>query len=193
MSLIRVVAFNGSPRPEGNTYHSLRIVLEELASAGIGGEIVQLGGKTLAGCKACFKCYKAKNMRCSQEDDEMNHFIGKAAAADGIIIGTPVYFVNVTTEVKAFIDRCGTVAHANKEMLKGKAGAAVIAMRRAGAMSAFATLNFFFSFCKITIPVGSQWNVGIGLKPGDVLQDQEGVAAFRALGQNMAALLKNSC
>jgi multimeric flavodoxin WrbA len=167
-------------------------VLEELAGAGIGGEIVQLGGKTLAGCKGCFKCYKAKNMRCTQEDDEMNYFIEKAAAADGIIIGTPVYFVNVTTEVKAFIDRCGTVAKANNEMLKGKAGAAVVAMRRAGAASAFATLNFFFSYSRITVPAGNFWNLGIGFKPGDILQDQEGVAAFRALGQNLAALLKNS-
>jgi len=188
---IQVVAFNGSPRPQGNTYQALKVVMDELAQEGIGGEIIQLGGKTLAGCKACFKCYKAKNRRCIQEEDEMNLFIEKAAAADGILIGSPVYFFNVTTEVKAFIDRCGTVAGANGEMLKGKAGAAVVTMRRAGATQAIPAVNFFFSFSKMNIPSTNLYNMGIGLKPGDVLQDQEGMGVFKALGKNMAALLKN--
>lgn len=187
---IQVVAFNGSPRPQGNTYQALKVVIDELAQEGIGGEIIQLGGKTLAGCKACFKCYKTKNRRCVQEDDEMNFFIEKAAAAEGVIIGSPVYFYNITTEVKAFIDRCGMVAAGNGEMLKGKAAGAVMVMRRAGGTQAIPSVNLFFCFSKMIIPGNSIYNIGVGLKPGEILQDQEGVTAFKALGQNMAKFLK---
>ncbi len=187
---IKVVAFNGSPRPQGNTYHSLKTVLEVLNEEGIGGEIVQLGGKRLAGCRACFKCYETRDGRCAQKDDEMNFFIEKALAANGILIGSPVYFSNVSTEVKAFIDRCGMVAKANGDMLRGKAGAAVISVRRAGATFAYSAVNFFFGISQMVIPCSSYWNVGIGMGPGDVLKDQEGVETFKTLGRNMARLLK---
>jgi len=187
---IKVVAFNGSPRPKGNTFHLLKKVLEVMGEEGIEGEIIQLGGKRLAGCKACYKCYQTKDRRCAQEDDEMNLFIEKALAADGILIGSPVYFSNVSTEVKAFIDRCGMVAKANDDMLKGKAGAAVISVRRAGATFAYSAVNFFFGISQMIIPCSSYWNTGIGMNPGDVLQDQEGMETFQTLGRNMARLLK---
>ncbi|MFZ5633519.1 MAG: flavodoxin family protein [Bacillota bacterium] len=188
---VQVAAFNGSPRTHGNTYHSLGIVLEVLAREGIKGEIIQLGGKNLAGCKACFKCIRAKDRRCAQVDDEMNYFIERALAADGILIGSPVYFSNVTSEVKAFIDRCGMVAKANDDMLRGKVGAAVVSMRRAGGTFAYSAINFFFGISQMAIPGSNYWNTGVGLAPGDVLQDQEGVATFKTLGFNMARLLKN--
>lgn len=188
---VQVVAFNGSPRPRGNTYQSLGIVLEVLAREGIRGEIIQLGGKKLAGCKACFKCAGARDRRCAQADDEMNYFIERALAADGIIIGSPVYFSNVSSEVKAFIDRCGMVAKSNEDMLKGKVGAAVVSMRRAGGTFTYSAINFFFGISQMSIPGSNYWNTGVGLAPGDVLQDQEGVGTFRTLGLNMAKLLKN--
>lgn len=187
---IKVVAFNGSPRPKGNTFHSLKLVLEVMGEEGIEGEIIQLGGKRLAGCKACFKCFQTKDRRCVQTDDEMNHFIEKALAANGILIGSPVYFSNVSTEVKAFIDRCGMVAKANDDMLKGKVGAAVISVRRAGATFAYSAVNFFFGISQMAIPCSNYWNTGIGLNPGDVLKDQEGVETFKTLGRNMAHLIK---
>lgn len=187
---LTVVAFNGSPRQKGNTYHSLSIVLEQLASQGIDGEILQLGGKKLAGCKACYRCGQNKDKKCVQTDDEMNYFIERASQADGILIGSPVYFSNVSSEVKAFIDRCGFVAKANDNLLQGKVGAAVLSVRRAGATFAYSAINFFFGISEMIIPCSSYWNMGIGMKPGDVLQDKEGVATFRTLGNNMAALLK---
>ncbi|HOV79906.1 MAG TPA: flavodoxin family protein [Bacillota bacterium] len=190
---MKVVAFNGSPRPRGNTFHSLRTVLEVMGKEGIEGEMVQLGGKMLAGCRACFRCHETKDKRCAREDDEMNHFIEKALAADGILIGSPVYFSNVSTEVKAFIDRCGMVAKANDDMLKGKAGAAVISVRRAGATFAYSAVNFFFGISQMIIPCSNYWNTGIGMEPGDVLKDQEGVETFQTLGRNMACLLKRIC
>ncbi len=189
---IKVVAFNGSPRPKGNTYHSINIVLDTLAAEGIQGELVQLGGSGVSGCKACYKCLQTKNKRCAQTGDEMNNFIKKALEADGIIIGSPVYFSNVTTEVKAFIDRCGFVAKANDNMLKGKLGAAVISVRRMGGTFAYSAINFFFGISEMIIPCSSYWNVGLGLMPGDVLNDQEGIDTFKTLGRNMAQLLKQT-
>ncbi|VFU12193.1 2-amino-4-deoxychorismate dehydrogenase [anaerobic digester metagenome] len=189
---IKVVAFNGSPRPKGNTYHSLNIVLDTLAAEGIQGELVQLGGSGIFGCKACYKCLQTKNKRCAQTGDKMNYFIEKALEADGIIIGSPVYFSNVTSEVKAFIDRCGFVAKANDSMLKGKLGAAVISVRRMGGTFAYSAVNFFFGISQMIIPCSSYWNVGLGLMPGDVLNDQEGIDTFITLGRNMAQLLKQT-
>jgi multimeric flavodoxin WrbA len=187
---LTVVAFNGSPRQKGNTYHSLGIVLDELARQGIEGEILQLGGKKLAGCKACYRCQQNRDQKCVQTDDEMNYFIERAFKADGILIGSPVYFSNISSEVKAFIDRCGFVSKANDGALRGKAGAAVLSVRRAGATFAYSAINFFFGISEMVIPGASYWNLGLGLQPGDVLKDEEGIATFKNLGNNMAALLK---
>lgn len=187
---LTVVAFNGSPRPRGNTYHALEAVLDALAQEGIGGEIVQLGGRRLAGCAACFKCFKSRDRRCQHEGDEMNEFIARAVAADGIIIGSPVYFSNVTAEVKAFIDRCGMVAKANNDMLKGKVGAAVVVARRAGATFTYSAINFFFGISQMIIPSSNYWNLGLALAPGDILKDEEALNTFKTLGQNMARVLK---
>lgn len=187
---LTVVALNGSPRARGNTYHSLNTVLGVLAEEGIQGELIQLGGKKLGGCKACYQCMQKKDRRCAQNDDEMNFFIEKVLAADGILIGSPVYFSNVSSEVKAFIDRCGLVAKMNDNILKGKAGAAVISVRRAGATFAYSAVNFFFGISEMIIPCSNYWNLGVGLMPGDVANDAEGVQTFKTLGYNMAKLLK---
>ena len=141
---MKVVAFNGSPRKEGNTYQSLQVVIGELQKEGIETEVIQLGGKSIHGCTACYKCFNNKDKECSIKDDEVNEYIKKMIEADGIIIGSPVYFSNVTSEVKAFIDRTGLVARANDNLLKRKVGAGVIAVRRAGATFAFSAINFFF-------------------------------------------------
>ena len=141
---MKVIAFNGSPRKKGNTYQSLQVVMGELQKEGIETEVIQLGGKNIHGCIACYKCFKNKDKECSIKDDEVNEYIKKMIEADGIIIGSPVYFSNVTSEVKAFIDRAGLVARANDSLLKRKVGAGVVAVRRAGATFAFSAINFFF-------------------------------------------------
>ena len=107
---MKVVAFNGSPRKEGNTYQSLQVVLEELKKEGIETEIVQVGGKIIHGCTACYKCFENKDKECSIKDDDLNNYLKKMIESDGIIIGSPVYFSNVTSEVKAFMDRAGFMA-----------------------------------------------------------------------------------
>jgi multimeric flavodoxin WrbA len=188
---MKVVAFNGSPRKEGNTYHSIRIVLKELEKEGIGTEIVQLGGANIKGCRACYKCFEQKNSRCIQNDD-LNGFVEKMIEADGIIIGSPTYFSNVSTEVKALIDRAGLVTRANDFLLKRKVGAAVIAARRAGGTHVYSSINFFFGIGQMIIPGANYWNLGIARNPGDVLKDDEGVATFENLGQNMAWLLSKT-
>lgn len=187
---MKVVAFNGSPRENGNTAQSLGIVLEELRKEGIETELVQLGGKRVFGCLACGKCGELKNRRCARKDDDMNYFIGKMDEADGILIGSPVYYSNVTSEVKALIDRCGYVAGANGGMLAGKVGASVIAVRRAGSNFTYAAINFFFGISQMIIPGSTYWNMTLARDPGDVQEDEEGVRTFRNLGKNMAWLLK---
>lgn len=186
---MKVIAFNGSPRKRGNTYHAITIVFEELKKKGIKTELIQLGGTDIKACKACFACFKNKNNRCIQNDG-LNAFIEKMRGAEGIIIGSPTYFSNVSSEVKAFIDRAGLVARANDHLFKRKVGAAVVAVRRAGATHVYSSINYFFGISHMIIPGSSYWNLGIGLKPGDILKDEEGITTFRDLGQNMAWLLK---
>jgi multimeric flavodoxin WrbA len=110
--------------------------------------------------------------------------------ADGILLGSPTYFTDVSTEMKALIDRCGYVAKANEDMFRRKVGAAVVAVRRAGSTHAFDTMNHFFTISQMIIPGSCYWNMGIGLSKGDVEGDEEGMETMRVLGQNMAWLLK---
>lgn len=190
---MKVIAFNGSPRRNGNTAQSLRIVLAELEKEGIETEFIQLGGKKVFGCLACGKCWEMKNNRCVRQDDEMNEFIQKMIEADGILIGSPTYFSNVSTEVKALIDRCGFVAKANNgDMLRGKVGAAVVCARRAGTTFTYSAINFFFGIAEMVIPSSSYWNMTLSLEPGDVQKDEEGIETFQKLGQNMAKLLRQT-
>ena len=186
---MKVIAFNGSPRRDGNTATLLAAVLRELESQGIETELVHLIGP-LAGCKACFKCKEMKNGRCIQDKDMINQCIQKMAAADGIIIGSPTYFADLTPETKALIDRAGFVAMANGYMFKRKVGAAVVAVRRAGAIHVFDSINHLFLISQMIIAGSSYWNIGMGLEERDVERDQEGLATMRTLGQNMGWLLK---
>ncbi len=186
---MKVIAFNGSPRKEGNTFLSIKTVFKEIEKEGIATEIIQLGSAHIRGCRACFKCFENKDMRCVQKDD-LNGFIEKMRDADGIIIGSPTYFANVSTEVKALIDRAGLVARANDHLFRRKVGAAVVAARRAGATHVYSSINYFFGISQMIVPGSSYWNLAYGRNPGEVLNDQEGMATFRDLGINMAWLLK---
>ncbi|WP_348304402.1 flavodoxin family protein [Methanothrix sp.] len=186
---MKVIAFNGSPRRDGNTATLLAAILEELERQGIETELVHLIGP-LSGCKACFKCREKKNGRCIQDKDMINQCIEKMAAADGIIIGSPTHFADLTPETKALIDRAGFVAMANGYMFKRKVGAAVVAVRRAGAIHVFDSINHLFLISQMIIAGSSYWNIGMGLEERDVERDQEGLATMRTLGQNMGWLLK---
>jgi multimeric flavodoxin WrbA len=187
---MKVVAFNGSARKGGNTAILLRYVLDELEKEGIATELVELSGAKIHGCVACRECSRLKDGRCGQKNDEGNAFIEKMAAADGILLGSPTYVTDVSPEIKALIDRACMVAGANGGMFRRKVGAGVVAVRRAGAIHAFDTLNHFFLITQMIVPGSSYWNIGIGREPGDVEKDEEGIRTMKVLGQNMAWLMK---
>lgn len=186
---MKVVAFNGSARKGGNTKLLLETVLEPLREAGADTELVELAGSNLKGCKACFVCIKKKNGRCAIKDDMLNECVAKMAAADAILLGSPTYFADVTTEMKALMDRCGMVGRANGDLYKRKLGASVVAVRRAGAIHAFDTMNHFFLIEQMIIVGSSYWNIGIGREKGEAAGDEEGLKTMRQLGENMAWLL----
>jgi multimeric flavodoxin WrbA len=187
---MKVVAFNGSARRDGNTALLVRRVFAELEKEGIETELVQLAGQPIHGCSACGQCFKNKNQKCVFDDDIVNACIEKMRAADGIILASPTYFADVSSEMKALIDRAGFVARANDDLFRRKVGAAVVAVRRAGAIHAFDTLNHFFLIGQMIIPGSSYWNIGIGRNKGEVEHDEEALRTMEALGQNMAWLLR---
>jgi multimeric flavodoxin WrbA len=187
---MKVIAFNGSVRKEGNTAILLNLVLDELKAEGIETELYSLAGKPIQGCIACFKCFEKKNRRCNVEKDIVNECIQKMDEADGILLGSPTYFADVSAGMKALIERCGMVGGANNKMYRRKAGAAVVAVRRAGAIHVFNSLNYFFTINEMIIPGSTYWNVGIGRQPGEVNSDAEGVQTMKNLGKNMAWLMK---
>lgn len=187
---MNVVAVNGSARKDGNTAILLRHALREIEAEGIATELVQLAGTRIRGCTACFRCFENKDRRCAVKNDDVNAVIAKMDAADGILLGSPTYFADVTAEMKALVDRSGMVGRANGGMYRRKAGAAVVAVRRGGAVHAFDTLNHFFLIGEMIVPGSSYWNIGVGREIGDVEGDEEGVRTMADLGRNMAWLLK---
>lgn len=187
---MKVVAFNGSPRRKGNTEILIGEVFKILQKEGIETEMVQVGNKLVHGCTACGKCREIQDGKCHIKNDHLNFCIEKMVEADGIIIGSPVYFADVTPEIKALIDVAGYVTRANNHLLKRKIGAAVIAVRRGGALHAFETINNFFLINQMIVPGSSYWNFVFGRNPGEVLNDEEGMQTIKTLAENMAWLLK---
>ncbi|MDR0198192.1 MAG: flavodoxin family protein [Methanomassiliicoccaceae archaeon] len=187
---MKVAAFNGSPRKDGNTAHMLRLVLADLQKEGIETEFVQVGGELIHGCKACGACRQNKDMRCVISTDKMNDWIQKMNGADGILIGSPTYIAGLTPETKALIDRCCYVSRSNGNFLKRKVGAAVVAARRAGAVNVFDSINHFFTISEMIVPGSSYWNLTLSLMPGDFEKDAEANATMHTLADNMAWLLK---
>jgi multimeric flavodoxin WrbA len=187
---MNVVAFNGSPRPNGNTSLLLTVVAEELTNAGIEMERIDIAAARPRGCIACRQCSKNRDERCAIQDDPVNEWIQRIKQADGVIFGSPTYFANVTAEMKALIDRVGMVARANGALFRRKVAAAVIAVRRGGAVPAFDAINHMFQINEMIVVGSSYWNFGVGFDCGEVLQDAEGIKTVRNLGQNMAWLIK---
>jgi multimeric flavodoxin WrbA len=187
---MKVVAFVGSGRKNGNTVRMVKEVFSELRKAKIKTEMVQLAGERMRGCIACYKCGKRKNGRCSINDDIINDCIAKMVEADGIILASPTYFSDVSSEMKALIDRAGMVSRLNGDMLKRKVGASVAVARRGGAIHTFDSLNHFFLIGQIIVPGSSYWNIGFGKDKGDVAKDEEAMQIMRDLGVNMAWLLE---
>lgn len=185
-----VVAFNGSPREGGNTSLLLNEVLKPIEKEGIKTEIIQVGGQEMKGCVACMKCRKKADGKCHKDNDLINSCIKKMLKADAILIGSPVYFADVTSETKALIDVAGYALRGAGSPLRRKVGAAVIAVRRAGAMHALDTINHFFLINEMIVPGSTYWNIGVGREKGEVMNDAEGIKTMQVLGENIAWLLK---
>lgn len=185
---MKVVAFNSSPRKNGNTQIMLDAVADELQKENIAVEHIRIGGELLHGCVACGGCSRHMG-RCVFDDDPMNDWIAKMVEADGILLGSPTYFATVNTEMKALIDRCGYVLRQTGD-LRLKAGAPVVVARRGGAMQTYNTLMAFFGINEMIVPSSSYWNMGYGREVGQVLNDAEGLETMRQLGRNMALVLK---
>lgn len=161
--------------------------MDELESAGIECDYVWIGMEKLQGCTACYKCVENNDQRCVIKGDKMNDYIQKMLNADGIIIGSPTYFSDLTVATKALIERVG---YATGRLLKNKVGAAVVAVRRAGANHVFSSINYFFLIKEMIVVGSTYWNMGIGRVPGEVLDDKEGIQTFKNLGKNFAHVLK---
>jgi multimeric flavodoxin WrbA len=187
---MKAIAFNGSARKDGNTAILIKTVFAELEKEGIETELVQLAGTHIHGCIACGQCMKRKDRRCAVTTDAMNEYIAKMDAAQAIIIGSPVYFGNVSTETKALIDRSGYVARANDFMFRRKIGAPVIAVRRGGETAVFDAINRYFFLEQMIVAGSSYWNFAFGRAAGEVERDSEGMETMHILGQNIAWLLK---
>jgi multimeric flavodoxin WrbA len=187
---MKVIAFNGSARKDGNTAILVRRVFDELEREGIEAELFQFAGKKIRGCIACYKCFENKNQRCAVANDAANECIERMLQADGIILASPTYFANASPEMLALINRAGLVAKANADMFRRKVGAAVVAVRRGGMNHAVNSINHFFFISQMVVPGTIYWNFAIGRDIGDVEGDEEGMRTMEVLGQNMAWLLK---
>lgn len=190
MKHVNVLGISGSPRKDGNTALLIRTIFKELNAKGINTELVQLSDVTIKGCMACGACVVNKHARCVMTDDYFNECFSKMLDADGIILGSPVYSAGVTAQIKALIDRAAIILAAHRGLFKYKVGAAVVAARRGGAISAMDTLNHFLQSKEMFLVGSTYWNMVYGKEIGEVEQDQEGMANMKNLGENMGWLLK---
>ncbi|MGL4854449.1 MAG: flavodoxin family protein [Lentisphaeria bacterium] len=187
---MKVVAFNGSPHKEGNTFQALKMVGAELEKENIEVEIIHVGNQRLNGCLGCGGCARNRDEKCVIKNDSVNEWIQKIKEADGIIISSPVHFSALGGTIKCFLDRAFYVSSVNKSMFRHKVGASVVAVRRSGGVPTFDQLNNFLTYAEMLIPTSNYWNVVHGRAPGEVESDSEGVQIMSVLGKNMAWLLK---
>lgn len=187
---MKVIAINGSSKKEGNTFLALTMVGNELIGAGIDFEVLHVGHKLIHGCRACGKCAVNKEEECSIKSDDLNKWIQQLKVADGIIIGTPVYYSGIAGTMKCFLDRLFYVSGVNGNFFRHKVGAAVVALRRTGGSATLDSLNHYLNYSEMIIATANYWNVIHGRTVGEVDQDLEGKQIMRVLGKNMAWLLK---
>lgn len=187
---MKIIAFNGSPRKGGNTEQLIEEVFKPIREAGIETEIVQLGGELLRGCASCYTCFKTKDGKCVIKTDKMNEFISKVHQADAIILASPTYYGSASAEMKAFMDRLGLTSIGQGRTLTRKVGAAVISVRRGGAVPVFDELNRFMLGSGMIVPGSTYWNFGIGEMPGEIYSDAEGLRNMKDLGVQLSWLMK---
>lgn len=187
---MKVLAINGSPKADGNTYFALKTVGAELEKEGIEVEILHIGNQSIRGCTACAQCFKNKDEKCVLPGDQVNEWIQKMKEADGLLFGSPVHYSAIGASMKAFLDRAFYVGGANGSLFRHKVGATLVAVRRSGGVTTFDQMNHYVTYSEMLVPTSNYWNVIHGGKPGDAAQDEEGVQIMRILGKNMAWLMK---
>ncbi len=187
---MKVIAINGSPHKEGNTYHAFNMVGEELKAAGIDFEILHIGHKTVHGCMGCNKCFVNRDEQCSIKTDSVNECVQKMKEADGILIGSPVYYSGIAGTMKCFLDRAFYVAGANGNLFRHKVGAALVAVRRSGGSATLDSLNHYLTYTEMMVATSSYWNIIHGMSAGQAEDDAEGKQIMQTLGKNMAWMLK---
>jgi multimeric flavodoxin WrbA len=166
------------------------MVGEELIARGIDFEIIHIGHKLIHGCLACRKCADLHDETCSIKTDELNSWIQQVKSADGLILGSPVYYAGIPGTMKSFLDRLFQVAGANGALFRHKVAASVVAVRRTGGSATFDSLNHYLTYSEMILATSNYWNVIHGRTPGEVAQDAEGTQIMQVLGRNMAWLLK---
>ncbi len=180
---MKVIAINGSPKPRGNTYLSLSTVCEELEKRNIETEIIHVGNMELRGCISCGRC---KEGQCVYMDDNLQSIVEKVYDADGLILGSPVYYSGISGTMKSFLDRLFYPSHGR---LRLKVGASIAVLRRSGGVSTFDQLNHYFLISEMMVAPSFYWNVIHGGAPGEVIQDEEGISVLKNLANNMAWML----
>ena len=187
---MKVIGINGSPHAEGNTYQAMRMVFEELEKEGIETEIMQVGAGPYRGCCGCGACRRNGDGRCVfGDEDGINEMIAKIEEADGIVLGSPVHYGNISGAMKCVCDRIFYTAN-DTDRFRHKVAAALAAVRRSGGITAVDTLYKYLTYSQMMVATGNYWPVIHGRLPGEVHQDIEGCEVMHMLGKNMAWMLK---
>ncbi len=187
---VKVLGISGSPRHGGNTEILVKLGLEVLGQQGVETEFLSLADRPVKPCLGCGGCSKSESHNCVQEDPAFDGMVEAFQAADGFLIGSPVYFGSATPQTMSLLDRMGYVARCQGNFLRHKVGAAIVVARRAGQNFTFAQLNYFFLISEMIVPGSSYWNVAFGREKGEVQNDAEGLTTVKTLAANMAWLLK---
>ena len=183
---MKVLLVNGSPKEKGSTFTALSEIEGVLKSSGIETAFFHLGKAPVHGCTGCHACGKLG--KCVFDDDICNSLADEMKKADGIILGSPVYYAGANGAFCAVLDR---VFYSQSREFEGKPGAAIVCCRRGGAGSAFDRLNKYFTISCMPVVSSQYWNAVHGNSPEDVAQDKEGLQIMRTLGANMAWMLKS--
>lgn len=184
---MKVLLISGSPKPKGNTVLLMEECSKVIEEHGVQAEIVSLAGKKIEACIACGKC--SKNGECGL-DDGLNEIIQKIREADGLIVGSPVYFGTARGDVMCALQRIGYVSVNTDHYLAGKVGGPIAVARRGGQTLTLQEMLMFFLINDMVVPGSSYWNMAFGRQPGEVLKDEEGIATVRHFAANVAELVK---
>jgi multimeric flavodoxin WrbA len=184
---MKVIAINGSPKKDGNTYIALKLMADELTKEGIEVEIIHVGGQSIHGCIACGYCKKSENNQCVFKDDILNETVLKMRQADGFILGSPTYYAGIAGTMKSFLDR---TFYSSSAYFKYKVGTSVTAVRRAGGVDVVHQLNNYLNLAETVIPPSQYWMVAYGHSKGEIMQDAEGIQTIQKNARAMAWLLK---